>query len=91
MVRHVKQREFNKESDMKATETTKTRVQTGTTSATTTTLTAAEKIDSAITASTFAGTAIIDLWSLAALVGEMITAGGLLGLVKGYFQALTGL
>jgi hypothetical protein len=76
---------------MKATETTRTRVQTGTNTVATTKLTVREKLNAAIIASAFAGTAIIGLWSLAALVGGMIAAGGPLGLVKGYFLALTGL
>jgi hypothetical protein len=76
---------------MRATETTKTNTRTRTNTAANTTLTASEKIDGAIIASAFAGTAIIGLWSLAALVGGMVAAGGPLGLVKGYFQALAGI
>jgi hypothetical protein len=42
-------------------------------------------------AAAFAGTAMIGLWSLAALLGGLISSGGPLGLVRGYVQALTGL
>ena len=34
---------------------------------------------------------IIGIWSLAALFGGLVIAEGPLGLIKGYFQAVTGL
>ena len=76
---------------MRATETTRTQTRTRTNTAATTTLTTSDKVNGAIIASAFAGTAIIGLWSLAALVGGLIAAGGPLGLVKGYFSALAGI
>ncbi len=33
----------------------------------------------------------VGLWSLAALIGGLVTSGGPVGLVQGYFQAVTGL
>jgi hypothetical protein len=76
---------------MKATETTRTKLQARTNTVSTTRLTVEEKINASIIASAFAGTALVGLWSLAALVSGMIAAGGPLGLAKGYFQALAGL
>ncbi len=75
---------------MRATETTRTQTRTRTNTAATT-LTTSDKANAAIIASAFAGTAIIGLWSLAALVGGLIAAGGPWGLVKGYFSALAGI
>ncbi len=34
---------------------------------------------------------IIGIWSFVALIGALVTGEGPLGLVKGYFQAVTGL
>lgn len=34
---------------------------------------------------------IIGLWSLAAVLGALFSVGGPLGLINGYFQAVTGL
>ncbi len=75
---------------MRATETIKTQAGTRTHSAAAS-LSADEKINGAIIASAFAGAALIGLWSLAALIGGLIAAGGPFGLIKGYFQALAGM
>ena len=71
---------------MKATETTRTRVNTGVTA----TPTVEERISGSTIAAFFAGSALIGLWSMAAMVGGLVTAGGPVGLVKGFTQAVLG-
>ena len=50
-----------------------------------------EKISSMALAVLYGTGIVIGLWSLAALLGALFSVGGPLGLVKGYFQAVTGL
>ncbi len=76
---------------MRATETTRTNTRTRSNTRSAATLSTSNKVDGAIIASAFAGTALIGLWSLAALVGGMVAAGGPVGLVRGYVQAFTGI
>ena len=50
-----------------------------------------ERISGTVVVSLFAGSAVIGLWSFAALVGGLITSGGPIGLAKGFVQAVTGI
>lgn len=65
---------------------TKTRQQTGVASRTS---------ESAVSKGAIAAmtglSAIVGLWAAASFVGAMITSGGPLALVRGWFQAVTGL
>ena len=72
---------------MRATEITRTRVNT----AATTTPTVEERLSATAVGSLFAGSALIGLWSFAALVGGLVEAGGPVGLVGGWFRAVSGL
>ena len=69
---------------MKTTETTQTRTRTAATA------TVEERISGTIMASFFAGSALVGVWSVAAMVGGLVTAGGPGALVKGFVQAVLG-
>ena len=72
---------------MRATENTQARTRT----TATTTPTVGDRIGATVMASFFAASALIGLWSFAALVGGLVAGGGPLGLAEGYFRAVTGM
>ncbi len=72
---------------MKTNETT--RVQTKAT--VTAVPTVEERISGSVLTTLFAGSAVIGLWSFAALAGGLVAAGGPIGLAGGYVRAVTGL
>ncbi len=72
---------------MKATETTRTRVNT----AATATPTVEERLSATAVATLFVGSGLIGVWSFAALVGGLLEAGGPVGLAGSWFRAVSGI
>jgi len=74
---------------MSATTTTKLQSQAKVQDKSSTTVSA--EVDKVIIGSIAAFTGIIGIWSVACLMSALFHAGGPLGLITGYFKALTGM
>ncbi len=72
---------------MQATEITQVRTRTAATAPPT----VEERVSGTIMAAFFAGSTLVGLWSVAAMVGGLVTAGGPGALAKGFAQALLGI
>lgn len=53
--------------------------------------TVSAEVDKVIIGSVAAFTGVVGLWSIACLMSAMFQAGGPLGLIKGWFSALSGM
>ncbi len=71
---------------MKITEKTRTRTQAQAIA----TPTVEQRISGAVMATFFAGSALIGIWSVAAMVGGLVAAGGPGALFRGFAQAVLG-